>query len=123
MNKIILTLMFAMLLVGTASALNVKTKPLIEGVMILDAVGNSMFPYLQTDDLLNLTKPTDLKVGDIIVFDYNAFPIIYKNYAHRITFIGRDRKGWFAITKGDNNYFRDFGKRRTDDIKFKVEKI
>jgi len=92
-----------------------------EGYLIQN--GNSMIPTLVEGTLINLTEPINLNEGDIIIFDYNSFFIKYENYAHRIIKIDEDKDGWYALTKGDNNWLKDFGKRRINNIKAKVEVI
>jgi len=44
----------------------------------------------------------ELHVGDIITFRQNETLIV-----HRIIEVGMDGEGWFCITKGDSNNFRD----------------
>jgi hypothetical protein len=55
-----------------------------------------------------------IKTGDIISFttDYQSGVVI-----HRVIEIGTDEEGWYAITKGDNNPYKDPGKVRFKDIK------
>jgi signal peptidase I len=56
----------------------------------------------------------DLQVGDIISYRKSEINIL-----HRIIKISKDKKGWYAILKGDNNFFSD-GKIRFQDIKYVV---
>jgi hypothetical protein len=55
-----------------------------------------------------------INVGDIISFEtkYQSGTII-----HRVIEQGEDEEGWYVITKGDNNSFKDPGKVRFKDIK------
>lgn len=57
-------------------------------------------------------KPEMIIPGDIISFEYKNSTII-----HRIIETGYDNKGWFAITKGDNNPREDPVKIRFNQIK------
>jgi len=54
----------------------------------------------------------DIHVGDVISFNYEG-----DIYVHRVVEINEDGLGWFALTKGDNLYNIDNGKRRFKDIK------
>ncbi len=54
----------------------------------------------------------DIHVGDVISFNYGD-----DIYVHRVVEINEDGLGWFALTKGDNLYNIDKGKRRFKDIK------
>ncbi len=77
---------------------------------------NSMDPVLDTGhNSIEIIPETteDIRMGDIIAFDYNGDLIV-----HRVTEIGYDTDGWYATTKGDNNPTADPGKRRFDDIKY-----
>ena len=56
-------------------------------------------------------KKKDLIEGDIISFERNGMHIM-----HRIITIGKDKEGWYCITKGDNNLYSD-GKVRFEKIK------
>ncbi|MDP3917464.1 MAG: hypothetical protein Q8Q42_04240 [Nanoarchaeota archaeon] len=55
--------------------------------------------------------PDEIKVGDIISFEYNNEVII-----HRVVDIGYDDSGIYYITKGDNALEKDSGKRRFGDV-------
>ena len=88
--------------------------------------GDSMYPAIKENSIIKLetiNNIEDLKVGDIIKFDYYGFFFAYENYLHRITKIGHDKKGWYARTKGDNNFFRDLVKLRENDVSCKMSKI
>ncbi len=54
-----------------------------------------------------------VRVGDIIAFKANYSDLII---VHRVVKTGRDSKGWFAITKGDNNEEEDPGKVRLSQV-------
>jgi hypothetical protein len=56
----------------------------------------------------------DIHIGDIITFQEGNNLII-----HRVINIGKDEKGTFFITKGDNNTVSD-GKIRFSDIRYKT---
>lgn len=63
----------------------------------------------------DIHNKSDVQVGDIVSFiKYNPFgndSVI----VHRIIEIGNDTKGWYAVTKGDNNAFTD-GKVRWNQM-------
>jgi signal peptidase I len=54
----------------------------------------------------------ELYVGDIISYSLNEKTVI-----HRIVEISYDDYGWFAITKGDNNIFKDTERVRFSQVK------
>ena len=56
----------------------------------------------------------DVHVGDIVSYRsrYSKGIII-----HRVHDIDYDKKGWYMIAKGDNNFLKDPGKIRFDQIK------
>ena len=56
----------------------------------------------------------EIKIGDIISYGthYNDDIII-----HRVTKIGKDAEGWYAIAKGDNNAISDPEKIRFSQVK------
>ena len=55
---------------------------------------------------------SDIHVGDIVTFNKTTKPDVI----HRVTEIGSDFEGWYAMTKGDNNKYAD-QKMRFSDIK------
>lgn len=59
-------------------------------------------------------KPEQVQVGDIISFSTKYEPGVI---IHRVIETGNDEQGWYAVTKGDNNAYRDPGKRRFSDVK------
>ncbi len=62
---------------------------------------NSMDPVLDQGNYgiqIVPTSPEQLKVGDIITYNYHGEHII-----HRIVQIGQDANGYYFIVKGDNN--------------------
>jgi len=62
---------------------------------------NSMDPFIDSESNsleLRPSSSSQLKVGDIISYRYEDSYIV-----HRIVQIGNDDKGWYALTKGDNN--------------------
>ncbi len=76
----------------------------------------SMEPVIGNENFLISARPKspdEIKPGDIISFlDFSNETII-----HRVVEIGFDEEGWYAITKGDANIFRDPFKVRFDQIK------
>jgi len=75
---------------------------------------NSMDPVLdQGANAIQVApkSPSEIYVGDIVSYTSAQGTII-----HRVTEIGTDEHGWYAIVKGDNNAFAD-GKVRFDQIK------
>jgi len=82
------------------------------------ADSNSMDPLLDkgTNGLeLVPERAEDLEIGDIIAYtaDWVDGTVI-----HRIVELGEDEKGWYAITRGDNNGYRDPQRVRFSDIKY-----
>ncbi|MBN2459036.1 signal peptidase I [Candidatus Woesearchaeota archaeon] len=76
----------------------------------------SMYPYIREGIYALEVKPDtqdELKIGDIIGFRSEIFNT---TIIHRITEIGEDEEGWYAITKGDNNPAPDPGKVRFGDV-------
>ena len=78
---------------------------------------NSMDPVLdkEANAIEIIPQSTaDIYVGDIISYEniISAGTII-----HRVVEIGQDDKGWFAITKGDNNPSPDPMKVRFEDVR------
>lgn len=57
-------------------------------------------------------SPEQINIGDIITYEKNGNLIV-----HRVIQIGNDEKGWYCITKGDNNVSSD-GKIRFEDIRY-----
>ncbi|MEM4263803.1 MAG: hypothetical protein QW666_02820 [Candidatus Woesearchaeota archaeon] len=57
-------------------------------------------------------SPGDIQVGDIV-----SYQTQYGTIVHRITEIGNDEKGWYAIFQGDNNPIPDPEKVRWEQIK------
>ena len=77
---------------------------------------NSMDPVLdQGSNAIEIIpqSPDAIHVGDIISYE-NA--ISGGTIIHRVSEIGYDDNGWFAVTKGDNNPTADPMKVRFDDI-------
>ena len=58
------------------------------------------------------TKPEQIKPGDIVSFSYGQDTII-----HRVLTTNYDDKGWYMITKGDNNNKPDPKKIRFDQVR------
>ncbi len=60
------------------------------------------------------TNPEQIQAGDIISFTtkYDSGVII-----HRVVETGVDENGWYAVTKGDNNSYKDPGKVRFQNVK------
>ena len=57
-------------------------------------------------------SPDEIQVGDIISYDSEYGTII-----HRVIETGKDKDGWYAIAKGDNNPAQDPYKIRFSQIK------
>ncbi len=55
---------------------------------------------------------SEIQVGDIV-----SYSTQYGTIVHRVTQIGTDEKGWYAIFQGDNNPIPDPDKVRWDQIK------
>ena len=75
---------------------------------------NSMYPFLvQGYNGLEVVPETaeEIHIGDVIAFNYEG-----ETFAHRVIEIDYDSKGWYALTKGDNNGYIDLDKRRFEDI-------
>lgn len=93
----------------------------------LYSLGDSMFPLIKDNSLLifeEIENVKDLKKGQIIDFFYHHFLWgDYNGYTHRIIKTGYDRKGWYAITKGDNNLIREPFKLREKNIGCKLIEI
>ncbi|MCS7134544.1 MAG: hypothetical protein NZ889_01650 [Candidatus Pacearchaeota archaeon] len=74
---------------------------------------NSMDPLLDENAKgieIKPSAPEQIKVGDIISYKKGKEII-----SHRVVEVGKDEKGWFCKTKGDNNLFLD-GKIRFEQI-------
>ena len=75
---------------------------------------NSMDPLIDENSNGIEIKPISedqIIAGDIISYKYNNSLII-----HRVMEVGQDTKGWYAITKGDNNTFTDQEKVRFNQV-------
>ena len=86
---------------------------------------DSMYPAINKSSIATIeevTENTKLEKNDIILF---KFPKMFGClWVHRIIFIGKDDKGTYYITKGDNNWFSDFWQRtRKEDVYYKVTSI
>lgn len=76
---------------------------------------NSMVPTLDVGHNSIEIKPNsqeDIVVGDIISYHYDGVGDVI----HRVTFIGNDTEGWYALVKGDNNQIEDPDKVRFNQI-------
>lgn len=75
----------------------------------------SMEPVLtvgtQTIDIKPKSQ-SNLHVGDIITYEDESGELII----HRISEIGNDTNGWYAVTKGDNNPYKDLQKVRFSQV-------
>lgn len=73
---------------------------------------NSMDGLIDVGHILAMTKDFgELYVGDPIMYRHHIQIIL-----HQIVFIGEDKKGWFAITKGTNHFFPDIWAVRAEDV-------
>lgn len=83
------------------------------------ANSKSMSPTFDYGHKLILQYPIlshqELKVGDIIIYETR----INYSIVHRIVKIGEDKKGWYCVTKGDNDILKD-PKVRFYQIKYLV---
>ncbi|MGV8162256.1 MAG: hypothetical protein ACP5N2_02890 [Candidatus Nanoarchaeia archaeon] len=78
----------------------------------------SMLPALGSDSTgiqIKPVKETDIYPGDVISYRLESGIVII----HRVLEVGYDSEGWYAITKGDNNYFAD----RTKVRFYQIEKV
>jgi len=78
---------------------------------------NSMDPVIdEGSEVIEITPKTydELKVGDIISYESYKYGVVI---IHRIIKIGKDRYGWYAICKGDNNKVEDAEKVRFNQIR------
>ena len=76
---------------------------------------NSMVPFLdEGSNALQIEpkSPEDIEIGDIISYDYEGTTII-----HRVIAIGKDDKGVYYTTKGDNNESQDPLRVRFSQVK------
>lgn len=76
-----------------------------DGQLRFRVVGECMAPLIEIDDEVELqaVQPTDLRVGDILLFDENSH-----FYTHRL--LARPilaRNNWFLQTRGDRSPLRD----------------
>lgn len=86
----------------------------------------SMLPTMQTGQRMVVSRVShlELKVGDIVIvyqwqpFQHGGQELIL--VGHRIVDLGEDEQGWWAVTKGDNNLYRDQTLRRADDLCCKI---
>ena len=69
--------------------------------------GKSMYPTIKPDQKFKILKTKNVKIGDIVVFEYKKNPnkkkLKWKSVVHRIIKI----KGNEIITKGDNKIYYD----------------
>ena len=61
----------------------------------------SMLPTFD-DDILIITKPEDLRIGDIVLYRSDSNLIV-----HRIVDMEQRQNGWYYRIKGDNNMWDD----------------
>ncbi len=92
-----------------------------KNLTILSTIGasKSMSPTFDQGHTLILQypilSPDELDVGDIIIYETGLDATV----VHRVVEIGEDEKGWYCVTKGDNNILRD-PKSRFHQIKYLV---
>ena len=75
---------------------------------------NSMDPVIDEDSnaiQIRPDSPSDIHVGDVISYRAEQGVII-----HRVVEVGADAKGWYAVTRGDNNAHADAQKVRFDAV-------
>jgi len=75
---------------------------------------HSMLPLIEEGHNGIMIKPQgqDIQVGDIISYKYDENTTI----VHRVISIKKDKKGYYFITKGDNNPQQDPFKIRMENI-------
>lgn len=76
---------------------------------------NSMDPIIDINSNSIEIKPQnteEILPGDIISYSYQDLGLII----HRVIKTGYDEHGWYAITKGDNNFFKDPAKVRFEQV-------
>jgi hypothetical protein len=79
--------------------------------------GISMIPISQVGHRYVLTscfQKKDIQVGDIIVYDLWGVSLV----VHQVVEIGEDEKGWYARTRGTNNWGADLVPVRFDWVKY-----
>ncbi len=73
---------------------------------------NSMDPIIDINSNTIEIHPKssqDIQIGDIISYQYQDIGLVI----HRVIKTGYDEQGWYAVTKGDNNLFKD-----PDEVRF-----
>jgi len=104
--KVFLNLVVTLLLVGVALfAINALLPRILSTQIPLAVVSSySMEPVLHVGDLLVIVgvKPSDIKVGDIIVYRGYREPIV-----HRVIKVGIVNGVYRFLTKGDANAYPD----------------
>jgi len=76
---------------------------------------NSMDPIIDINSNsieIKPETPKNIQKGDIISYKYRDIGIII----HRVVKTGYDEQGWYAVTKGDNNLFKDPEKVRFEQV-------
>ena len=66
---------------------------------IISVQGNSMYPTFLEGEKVEITNPSELKRGDVVLFENHRLDLIF----HRIEYLSEK----YIITKGDNHKFRD----------------
>lgn len=77
----------------------------------------SMYPFINQNVYAIEMKPNkadELGIGDVIGYESQVFNT---TIVHRITEIGFDEKGWYALTKGDANPAPDPEKVRFESVR------
>lgn len=92
--------------------------------IVIDAKNPSWSSFVDTNSMdplidkgangieLKPSSPYDIKVGDVISYEYKGSIII-----HRVVKIEKDDKGIYFITKGDNNIAKDPAKVRFEQVR------
>ncbi|MBI3036412.1 hypothetical protein HYY73_01460 [Candidatus Woesearchaeota archaeon] len=81
---------------------------------------NSMGPLLgknSTAIMILPQKSSDIAKGDIIAYHSEEAGGLV---VHRVTAVGSDEQGWFAVTKGDNSRNNDPEKVRFEQIRYVI---
>lgn len=81
---------------------------------------NSMEPVLDSKSNTIMVKPEkaeEINEGDMIAYNSEEASGLV---VHRIVKVGKDEKGWFAETKGDNSASIDPGKVRLERVRYVI---
>lgn len=74
-------------------------------------IGMTCIMIAGADETEQMKLVSFIKVGDIAIYNVNEQYIL-----HRVAEIGKDSQGQYFIFKGDNNYTKDAGKVRDNQV-------